>query len=119
MNEVEKEELCANYDRFMTQAPLKMKEYHTLYNIFWRVKLWRMQARIVLAKGVNFSEIQKLQKECEDHKENRSILYKKDKRLLKMLHECEIFPFPVQEKEKMINLLKEIRYVRQVFETNA
>ena len=75
--------------------------------------------RILFAKGVNFSEIQKLQKECEDHKENQSILFKKDKCLLKMLHECEIFPFPVQEKEDMVNLLKEVRYVRQVFQSNT
>ena len=78
-----------------------------------------INSRILLSKGVNFSEIQKLQQECDDHKENQSILSKKDKRLLKMLHECEIFPFPVQEKVKVVKLLKEIRYVCQVFATNS
>ncbi|CAI2387200.1 unnamed protein product [Moneuplotes crassus] len=117
LSEAEQQELAPKYDKFLMQAPVKMEEYDILFNIFWRVKLWRMQARIYISKGVNFAEIRKLQKESEKD-ESSNILVEKEKKLQKMINECEIFPFPVQEKDELINLLKEIKYVRNVFNQN-
>jgi len=95
-------------------------------------------------KGVNFPEIQQQQQLMWSNPKDESVVYHRDKKLLKMLHEYEIFPFAVEEKENLeaneeakepsatpmhpegenysmisssiVKLLKEIRYVQKVFE---
>jgi len=86
-----------------------------LTNIYYRMKLWSIEAKKEIDVGVNFQDIQKHLLNKLGKQDDEDKMSKRDKKLLKMLHESEIFLYTPEEKEPLLGLLKEIRYARNVF----